>query len=185
MQHAVPRKNFQLPVVHSHGDVQRNLFARPLQKTVQALLESQFARGYFKARFRVLVDIHLFRHRGLRHAKFSFADFPSSLSLASQRCLALLDCRARDHTPAHRFFHFFRTNGSLHKSPRDFFTGVILRPRKVSFSGLPHRQTCHLAGPPVYEPVLYPASQAAFTAAQHSPVFSKHMPVLYACLRCA
>jgi hypothetical protein len=33
--------------------------------------------------------------------------------------------------------------------------------KEASFGGLPTRQTCHLAGPPVYEPVSLLASSRA------------------------
>src|SRR6266403_3688925 len=39
------------------------------QIAVKPLLQSQFIGGHFEARFRVLVNIHLFRCRRLRHLK--------------------------------------------------------------------------------------------------------------------
>src|SRR6266403_1152344 len=39
------------------------------QIAVKPLLQSQFIGGHFEARFRVLVNIHLFRCRRLRHSK--------------------------------------------------------------------------------------------------------------------
>ena len=158
MQNAVPREHFQLPVIHSHRDVQSNFLARPLQEPVQPLFEAQLARGYFKTRFRVLVDVHLFQDHGLRHVKFSFADFPhSASSRGSAGSSPCPEGRARQHSPA-VLVPSLRDRVSLHNSSCERFTGVISGPRKVSFAALPHRQTCHLAGPPVYEPAPYPAS---------------------------
>jgi len=72
MQHAISREHFESSVIHPNGNIKRDFFARVFQIPVKPLLESQFIRGHFKARFRVLIDIHLFRHWSLRHAKFSF-----------------------------------------------------------------------------------------------------------------
>ena len=76
MQHPVTGENFQLPVIHAHRNVQRDFLTRPFQEAVQSLLETKFARGHFKTRFGVLVDIHLFRHHGLGHAKLSSRTLP-------------------------------------------------------------------------------------------------------------
>jgi hypothetical protein len=41
-------------------------------------------------------------------------------------------------------------------------TGAIRKAKEgTAFGGLPTRQTCQLAGPPVYEPASHPASAAA------------------------
>src|SRR5256885_14247161 len=72
MQHAISGKHFQSSVIHSDRNIQRDFFAGIFKIPVKPLFESQLARGDFKSRFRVLVDIHFFRHGGLRHAKFSF-----------------------------------------------------------------------------------------------------------------
>src|SRR4029077_14449018 len=82
--------------------------------------------GYFEGRLRVLVNIHLFRCRRLRHARN-----------------LLWTGRAPE------------THPSFHSSPARFAAReTIWRAKKeVSFGGLPTHRTCHLAGPPVYEPV--------------------------------
>src|SRR6266702_2645813 len=72
MQHAIAGEHFQSSVIHPDGNVEGDFFAGVFEIAVKPLLESQFVRGDFKARFRVLVDIHFFRHGSLRHAKFSF-----------------------------------------------------------------------------------------------------------------
>src|SRR6266851_4063661 len=72
VQHAVTRKHFQSSVIHPDGNVERDFLAGIFEVAVKPLFESQFVRGDFKARFRVLINIHFFRHGNLRHAKFSF-----------------------------------------------------------------------------------------------------------------
>src|SRR5262249_50651020 len=72
MQHAVSREHFQGPVVHSDGNVHRYFLVGILQVLVDALFEAEFLGGFFKTRFRVLVDIHLFWcGRSLRHSGLS------------------------------------------------------------------------------------------------------------------
>src|SRR3989442_12768315 len=72
MQHSIPDENLELAIVQSDGDVESNFLARILQITVQALLQPEFLRRHFKTRFRVLIDVHLLRGRGLRHTRVSF-----------------------------------------------------------------------------------------------------------------
>src|SRR5438552_1487062 len=95
MQYAVAGEHFQRSVIHPDGNVQGDFLAGIFQVTVKALLESQFVRGHFKARFRVLVDIHLFRYWEVRHARFSFgSDNPASVSSNGVTNLSSLDSRA-------------------------------------------------------------------------------------------
>ena len=71
MKHAVPGENLQVAVVQSHRNVERDFLARIFQIPVYSLLQTQLLRRYLKTRFGVLVDIHLFRGRQLRHAGLS------------------------------------------------------------------------------------------------------------------
>ena len=71
MQHAVPGEHFQLAIVHSDRNVQRDFLAGIFQIAIDPLFEPQFLRRHFKTRFGVLVDIHFFRYWGLRHANIS------------------------------------------------------------------------------------------------------------------
>ena len=72
MKNAIADENLELAVVHANGNVKRDFFFGIFEIAVKALLESQFLRGDFEARFCVLVDIHFFGYGGLRHAELSF-----------------------------------------------------------------------------------------------------------------
>ena len=121
MQHPVAGKNFQLPVIHPHRDVQRDFLARPFQETVQALLQAQLARRHLKTRFRVLVDIHLFRHHGFRHAKLSFADF-HILYHSPERSIPPCSAGNRVSTAGAMLIPFSQDK-SLHNSSCECLTG--------------------------------------------------------------
>src|SRR5712692_10077087 len=96
MQNAVSGEYFQRSIVHSDGDVERDFLARIFQIPVEALLESQFVGGDFKTRFRVLVDIHLFRYWRLRHAKFSLKTCNQTPSTETEWGAALHRSRPRE-----------------------------------------------------------------------------------------
>src|SRR5260370_1674602 len=102
---------------------------------------SQFVGGNFKARFRVLVDIHFFRHGSLRHAKFSFGtDSPASVIFERSEKISLRWIPEQNNASATSALFF-------------------VRPRRVSASGLPHRRHCQLAGPPLHDPPPYPPNR--------------------------
>ena len=92
VQNAVADEHFELAVVHPHGDVQGDLLAGMFQIAVEALLESEFLRGHFEARFRILVNVHFFRCRRLRHEEFSL---PCQVRPGSQRRLAAGPTRSK------------------------------------------------------------------------------------------
>ncbi len=72
MKNAIPDEDLELTVVHANRNVEGDFFFGIFEIAVETLLESQLLRGYFEARFRVLVDIHFFRYWGVRHAELSF-----------------------------------------------------------------------------------------------------------------
>src|SRR5580765_8156034 len=83
MQHAVSRENLQRPVVHSHRTVLGYFFVGIFQVLVDALFEAELLGSFFKTRFCVLVDVHLFWcGRSLRHSGLSTR---SSRAFAAQR----------------------------------------------------------------------------------------------------
>jgi len=133
MKHAIPGENLQVAVVQSHRNVQRDLLARIFQIPVNSLLQTQLLRRYLKTRFRVLVDIHLFRA-----GSCDMRDSPYSL-----------------HTPA-QAYGFAGFNIPVFKI-------VDCKAQTVEFGGLPTRRACHLAGKAVYEAIQPPRKPPPIT----------------------
>src|SRR2546426_12565128 len=98
VQNAISGEYFQRSVVHSDGDVEGDFLARIFQVPVEALLESQLVSGDFKTRFRVLIDIHLFRYGRLRHAKFSLETCNQAPLTETEQEAALPRSRSRPVT---------------------------------------------------------------------------------------